>query len=60
MSSDAAIAVVMFTIADQDSAVAFYTETLGWEVRMDVNWGGGTTPDAGWRSLPPGPQRASR
>ncbi|WP_345185075.1 VOC family protein [Microbacterium panaciterrae] len=43
MSSEAAIAVAMFTVADQDSAVAFYTEVLGWEVRMDVNWGEGET-----------------
>lgn len=41
MSSDAVIAVAMFTIADQDSAVGFYTGTLGWEVRMDVTWGEG-------------------
>ena len=41
MSSDAVIAVAMFTIADQDSAVGFYTGALGWEVRMDVTWGEG-------------------
>jgi catechol 2,3-dioxygenase-like lactoylglutathione lyase family enzyme len=41
MSSEAAIAVAMFTVADQDSAVGFYTGTLGWEVRMDVDWGEG-------------------
>ncbi|KJL19020.1 VOC family protein [Microbacterium azadirachtae] len=52
MSSEAAIAVAMFTVADQDSAVAFYTGTLGWEVRMDVNWGAGA--DAGrWVEVAP-------
>jgi len=52
MSTEAAIAVAMFTVADQDSAVAFYTETLGWEVRMDVNWGEGD--DAGrWVEVAP-------
>lgn len=52
MSSEAAIAVAMFTVADQDSAVAFYTGTLGWEVRMDVNWGQGD--DAGrWVEVAP-------
>jgi predicted enzyme related to lactoylglutathione lyase len=52
MSSEAAIAVAMFTVADQDSAVAFYTGTLGWEVRMDVDWGQGD--DAGrWVEVAP-------
>ena len=35
------IGVVMFTVADQDAAVTFYTETLGWEVRSDVTFGEG-------------------
>lgn len=39
-SSDISIAVAMFTITEQDSAVAFYTEKLGWEVRSDVSWEG--------------------
>ncbi|WP_439902930.1 VOC family protein, partial [Microbacterium azadirachtae] len=52
MSSEAAIAVAMFTVADQDSAAAFYTGTLGWDVRMDVNWGEGD--DAGrWVEVAP-------
>ena len=29
------IGVVMFTVADQDAALAFYTEKLGFEVRGD-------------------------
>jgi len=33
------IGVAMFTIADQDAAVAFYTKTLGWELRADVPLG---------------------
>jgi catechol 2,3-dioxygenase-like lactoylglutathione lyase family enzyme len=41
MSNDISIAVGMFTVADQDAAVAFYTDTLGWEVRTDVSWGEG-------------------
>ena len=40
MSTEPAIAVAMFTITEQDAAVAFYTEKLGWEVRSDVSWGG--------------------
>ena len=33
------IGVVMFAVADQDAAVAFYTEKLGWEVRGDTRFG---------------------
>lgn len=41
MTTEPTIAVAMFTIADQDAAVSFYTQTLGWEVRSDVSWGEG-------------------
>jgi lactoylglutathione lyase len=30
------IGVAMFTVADQDAALAFYTEKLGFEVRGDT------------------------
>jgi catechol 2,3-dioxygenase-like lactoylglutathione lyase family enzyme len=33
------IGVAMFTVADQDAALAFYTERLGFEVRADVRFG---------------------
>jgi catechol 2,3-dioxygenase-like lactoylglutathione lyase family enzyme len=33
------IGVVMFTVADQDAALAFYTEKLGFEVRADTRFG---------------------
>ena len=33
------IGVAMFTIADQDAAIAFYTQSLGWELRSDVPFG---------------------
>src|SRR5882757_9738920 len=33
------IGVVMFTVADQDVALAFYTEKLGFEVRSDTRFG---------------------
>jgi catechol 2,3-dioxygenase-like lactoylglutathione lyase family enzyme len=33
------IGVVMFTVADQDAALAFYTEKLGFEVRGDGRFG---------------------
>lgn len=33
------IGIAMFTVADQDAAIAFYTDTLGWELRADVPFG---------------------
>jgi predicted enzyme related to lactoylglutathione lyase len=33
------IGVAMFTVADQDAAIAFYTDTLGFELRSDVSFG---------------------
>lgn len=33
------IGVVMFTVADQDAALAFYVEKLGFEVRGDTRFG---------------------
>jgi lactoylglutathione lyase len=33
------IGVAMFTIADQDAAIGYYTKTLGWELRADVPFG---------------------
>ena len=35
------IGVAMFAIADQDAAIAYYTETLGWELRADIAFGEG-------------------
>jgi lactoylglutathione lyase len=33
------IGVAMFTIADQDAAIGYYTKALGWELRADVPFG---------------------
>jgi catechol 2,3-dioxygenase-like lactoylglutathione lyase family enzyme len=33
------LGVAMFTVADQDAAVAWYTEKLGFELRADVRFG---------------------
>ncbi len=33
------IGVTMFTVADQDAALAFYTQKLGYEVRADMRFG---------------------
>jgi len=45
------IGVAMFTIADQDAAIAFYTQKLGWDLRSDVPFQG----DNRWVEVaPPG------
>src|ERR671928_1704564 len=33
------IGVAMFTVSDQDKAIAFYTQKLGYEVRSDMRFG---------------------
>lgn len=33
------IGVAMFTVADQDASIAFYTDVLGWELRGDDAFG---------------------
>ena len=33
------LGVAMFSVADQDAALAFYTEKLGWELRGDDRYG---------------------
>jgi catechol 2,3-dioxygenase-like lactoylglutathione lyase family enzyme len=33
------LGVAMFTVADQDAAIAFYTGKLGWELRGDTTFG---------------------
>lgn len=38
-ATKASIVTAMFTVADQDTALAFYTGTLGWEVRADDRFG---------------------
>ena len=49
----ASLATAMFTVSDQEAALAFYTDRLGWEVRSDLRFG----PDGEYRWLevaPPG------
>lgn len=38
-ATTASLATAMFSVADQDAALAFYTERLGWEVRADATFG---------------------
>jgi lactoylglutathione lyase len=37
----ASLSTAMFTVSDQDAALAFYTGKLGWEVRGDTRYGPG-------------------
>ena len=47
------LGVTMFTVADQDAALAFYTEKMGWELRADVRFG--ENGEARWLEVaPPG------
>jgi lactoylglutathione lyase len=50
------IGVVMFTVADQDAALAFYTEKLGFEVRGDTRFG--ENDDMRWLEVAPPGSRA--
>ena len=54
MTSVTSLATAMFTVADQDAAVAFYTDTLGWELRSDVAFGEGDTAGRWVEVAPPG------
>ena len=47
------LGVAMFTVADQDAALAFYTDKLGYEVRSDERFG--ADGEARWLEVaPPG------
>lgn len=48
------VAVAMFAVADQDAAVAFYTDKLGWEVRSDTSFGDGDQAGRWVEVAPPG------
>lgn len=54
MTSINKIAVAMFSVADQNAAVAFYTDKLGWEVRSDVSFGEGDQGGRWVEVAPPG------
>ena len=38
-AATASLATAMFSVSDQDAAIAFYTGPLGWEVRADTSFG---------------------
>ena len=50
------IGVVMFTVADQDAAIRFYTEKLGFELRSDSRFG--EQGDMRWVEVAPPGSRA--
>jgi lactoylglutathione lyase len=50
------IGVVMFTVADQDAALAFYTQKLGFEVRGDSRFG--ENDEMRWLEVAPPGSRA--
>jgi catechol 2,3-dioxygenase-like lactoylglutathione lyase family enzyme len=50
------IGVAMFTVADQDAALAFYTQKLGFEVRSDVRFG--ENDEMRWLEVAPPGSRA--
>jgi predicted enzyme related to lactoylglutathione lyase len=50
----ASIGVAMFAVADQDAAIRFYTEKLGYELRADVKYGEGEWESRWVEVAPPG------
>jgi lactoylglutathione lyase len=50
------IGVAMFTVADQDAALAFYTQKLGFELRSDVRFG--KNDEMRWLEVAPPGSRA--
>jgi catechol 2,3-dioxygenase-like lactoylglutathione lyase family enzyme len=41
MTTITSISTAMFTVSDQDAAIAFYTQKLGWELRSETRFGEG-------------------
>lgn len=54
MTTITTIGVAMFSVADQDAAIAFYTDKLGWELRSDVAMGEGDQAGRWVEVSPPG------
>lgn len=54
MSTSMSIRTAMFSVADQDAAIAFYTQKLGWELRSETSFDAGGQ-EARWIEVaPPG------
>ena len=54
MTTVNSIATAMFAVADQDAAIAFYTQKLGWDVVSDVAFGEGDQAGRWVEVAPPG------
>lgn len=54
MTTVSKIATAMFSVADQDAAIAFYTEKLGWELRSEIAFGEGDQAGRWVEVAPPG------
>jgi len=48
------LGVAMFSVADQDAALAFYKDKLGWEERADISFGEGDQSGRWLEVAPPG------
>lgn len=54
MTTVSSIATAMFSVADQDAAIAFYTDKLGWELRSETSFGDGDQAGRWVEVAPPG------
>jgi len=54
MTTIITISTAMFSVADQDAAIAFYTQKLGWELRSETKFGDGEQAGRWVEVAPPG------
>lgn len=54
MTTITSISTAMFTVADQDAAIDFYTKKLGWELRSETSFGEGDQAGRWVEVAPPG------
>ncbi|GAA3824799.1 VOC family protein [Nocardioides panacisoli] len=54
MTTVTTIGTAMFSVADQDAAIAFYTDKLGWELRSETAFGDGAEAGRWVEVAPPG------
>jgi catechol 2,3-dioxygenase-like lactoylglutathione lyase family enzyme len=54
MTTVTTIGTAMFSVADQDGAIAFYTDKLGWELRSETTFGEGEEAGRWVEVAPPG------
>ena len=54
MTTVTTIGTAMFSVADQDAAIAFYTDKLGWELRSETPFGDGDDAARWVEVAPPG------